>query len=94
MKRMDDLYFPEFKNNKLNYYERLKGKRQKDNRENNNDFEIAYELFDDTDELIKNSVIKTQKLKENRKRKTINYKILKGEKKKTINYKILKSRKQ
>ena len=85
MKKMDDLYFPEFKNNKLNYCENLKDKRQKDNRENNNDFEIAYKLFDNTDELIKNSVIKTQKLKEIRRRKTINDKILESKKQKTIN---------
>lgn len=93
MRKMDDLYFPEFKNNKLNYCENLKDKRQKDNRENNNDFEIAYELFDNTDELIKNSVIKAQKLKEIRRRKTIND-ILKSKKQKTINDKILKSKKQ
>lgn len=88
MKKMDDLYFPKFINNNSNFYDNFENNKQMaygDNIENSNNFEISNELFGDIDELIKNSVIKTQKLKEIKRRKTINDKILESKKQKTIN---------
>ena len=70
MEKIDDLYFPKFKNNNLKIYENFENNKQiayVGNIENSNDIEMSNELFDDIDELIKSSVIKNQEMKEDSK---------------------------
>ena len=70
MEKIDDLYFPKFKNNNLKIYENFENNKQiayVGNIENSNDIEMSNELFGDIDELIKSSVIKNQEMKEDSK---------------------------
>ena len=69
-RKIDDLYFPKFKNNNLKIYENFEDNKQiayVGNIENSNDIEMSNELFGDIDELIKSSVIKNQEMKEDSK---------------------------
>ena len=71
MEKIDDLYFPKFKNNNLKIYENFENNKQiayVGNIENSNDIEMSNELFGDIDELIKSSVIKNQEMKEKKKK--------------------------
>ena len=70
MEKIDDLYFPKFKNNNLKIYDNFENNKQiayVGNIENSNDIEMSNELFGNIDELIKSSVIKNQKMKEDSK---------------------------
>ena len=70
MRKIDDLYFPKFKNNNLKFYDNSENNKQiayVNNIENSNDIEMSKELFGNIDELIKSSVIKNQKMKEDSK---------------------------
>ena len=70
IEKIDDLYFPKFKNNNLKIYENFENNKQiayVGNIENSNDIEMSNELFGDIDELIKSSVIKNQEMKEDSK---------------------------
>ena len=70
MEKIDDLYFPKFKNNNLKIYDNFENNKQiayVGNIENSNDIEMSNELFGDIDELIKSSVIKNQEMKEDSK---------------------------
>ena len=69
-RKIDDLYFPKFKNNNLKFYDNSENNKQiayVNNIENSNDIEMSKELFGNIDELIKSSVIKNQKMKEDSK---------------------------
>ena len=70
MEKIDDLYFPKFKNNNLKIYDNFENNKQiayVSNIENSNDIEMSNELFGNIDELIKSSVIKNQEMKEDSK---------------------------
>lgn len=70
MEKIDDLYFPKFKNNNLKIYDNFENNKQiayVGNIENSNDIEMSNELFGNIDELIKSSVIKNQEMKEDSK---------------------------
>ena len=70
IEKIDDLYFPKFKNNNLKIYDNFENNKQiayVGNIENSNDIEMSNELFGNIDELIKSSVIKNQKMKEDSK---------------------------
>ena len=70
IEKIDDLYFPKFKNNNLKIYENFENNKQiayVGNIENSNDIEMSNELFGNIDELIKSSVIKNQEMKEDSK---------------------------
>ena len=70
IEKIDDLYFPKFKNNNLKIYDNFENNKQiayVSNIENSNDIEMSNELFGDIDELIKSSVIKNQEMKEDSK---------------------------
>ena len=70
IEKIDDLYFPKFKNNNLKIYDNFENNKQiayVGNIENSNDIEMSNELFGDIDELIKSSVIKNQEMKEDNK---------------------------
>ena len=70
IEKIDDLYFPKFKNNNLKFYDNSENNKQiayVNNIENSNDIEMSKELFGNIDELIKSSVIKNQKMKEDSK---------------------------
>ena len=70
MEKIDDLYFPKFKNNNLKIYDNFENNKQiayVGNIENSNDIKMSNELFGDIDELIKSSVIKNQEMKEDSK---------------------------
>lgn len=70
MEKIDDLYFPKFKNNDLKIYDNFENNKQiayVGNMENSNDIEMSNELFGNIDELIKSSVIKNQEMKEDSK---------------------------
>lgn len=70
MEKIDDLYFPKFKNNNLKIYDNFENNKQiayVGNIENSNDIEMSNELFGNIDELIKSSVIKNQEMKEDNK---------------------------
>ena len=70
IEKIDDLYFPKFKNNNLKIYDNFENNKQiayVGNIENSNDIEMSNELFGNIDELIKSSVIKNQEMKEDSK---------------------------
>lgn len=70
IEKIDDLYFPKFKNNNLKIYDNFENNKQiayVSNIENSNDIEMSNELFGNIDELIKSSVIKNQEMKEDSK---------------------------
>lgn len=70
IEKIDDLYFPKFKNNNLKIYDNFENNKQiayVGNIENSNDIEMSNELFGNIDELIKSSVIKNQEMKEDNK---------------------------
>ena len=70
IEKIDDLYFPKFKNNNLKFYDNSENNKQiayVNNIENSNDIEMSNELFGNIDELIKSSVIKNQEMKEDSK---------------------------
>ena len=70
MEKIDDLYFPKFKNNNLKIYDNFENNKQiayVGNIEYSNDIEMSNELFGNIDELIKSSVIKNQEMKEDSK---------------------------
>ena len=71
IEKIDDLYFPKFKNNNLKIYDNFENNKQiayVGNIENSNDIEMSNELFGNIDELIKSSVIKNQEMKEDSKK--------------------------
>lgn len=70
IEKIDDLYFPKFKNNNFKIYDNFENNKQiayVSNIENSNDIEMSNELFGNIDELIKSSVIKNQEMKEDSK---------------------------
>ena len=70
IEKIDDLYFPKFKNNNFKIYDNFENNKKiayVNNIENSNDIEMSNELFGNIDELIKSSVIKNQKMKEDSK---------------------------
>ena len=70
IEKIDDLYFPKFKNNNLEIYDNFENNKQiayVGNIENSNDIKMSNELIGDIDELIKSSVIKNQEMKEDSK---------------------------
>ena len=70
IEKIDDLYFPKFKNNNLKIYDNFENNKKiayVSNIENSNDIEMSNELFGNIDELIKSSVIKNQEMKEDSK---------------------------
>lgn len=70
IEKIDDLYFPKFKNNNLKIYDNFENNKQiayVSNIENSNDIEMSNELFGNIDELIKSLVIKNQEMKEDSK---------------------------
>ena len=73
---IDDLYIPEFKNIKLNHQGNLENKEKYVSRMNMNnsakeenfDIKNSDNLYNDMDDVIKNSIIKTQRMKKKEKK--------------------------